>query len=151
MIEGLLAFNRQSKPAERFDGIVLDIEPFLLSAAKKDEVDWQKDQPEIWRIYLEVLDGIAQQVRNHNNSTNTPLILSECIPPWYESRQNDGRANFEDVIDPRRLCLGDGLLRQARTALPYGRRRDPLRRPGPASRLSSALTLCHPNHRSTSA
>ena len=99
VIERLLVFNRQSELAERFDGIVLDIEPFLLSAAKKDELDWQEDQPEIWRIYLNVLDGIGQQVRDHNNSTDTPLVLTECIPPWYEPRQNNGRANFEDVMD----------------------------------------------------
>ena len=99
IIDNVLGFNRNSDVAERFDGIVLDIEPFLLQTSNKDELDWKQDQPQVWQIYLEVLDQIVAKVRQYNASQVRTIRLGECIPAWYPGDRSGGGANFLDVMD----------------------------------------------------
>lgn len=99
IIDNVLSFNRNSELSERFDGIVLDIEPYLLQTANKDELDWKQDEAQIWAIYVKVLDQIAAQVRQYNQTEPRAIRLSECIPAWYPRDHNEGGANFSDVMD----------------------------------------------------
>ena len=100
IIDNVLAFNRDSDPQARFDGIILDIEPHLLNTSNKDELDWKKDQAQVWQIYLEVLDQIAARVEQYNNSQPRSIRLGECIPPWYDNAADEGGvADYRDVID----------------------------------------------------
>jgi len=99
IIDNVLAFNRDSDASGRFDGIVLDIEPYLLKTSNKDELDWKQDQAQAWRIYLEVLEQLAARVRQYNESQPRDIQLGECIPAWYPRDHGGGGANFRDVMD----------------------------------------------------
>lgn len=94
VIDNVLAFNRNSDVSSRFDGIVLDVEPYVLQASNKDELDWKQDEVQIWRIYLEVLDQIAARVRQYNASQPRAIQLAECIPAWYPSDRGEGGPIF---------------------------------------------------------
>ncbi len=99
VIDNVLAFNREAKPEERFDGLLLDVEPYVLNATNGDSLDWEKDTGKIWKCYLEVLDSISGNVRTHNISADDNLFLGECIPDWYPADPGESPMNFREVID----------------------------------------------------
>ena len=97
----IFRFNKEAKPIERFDGILLDIEPYLLNTSRGDPLDWASDHEQIWRLYLEVLDQIAERVRVYNASTQPAIRLGECIPDFYAQQGAPAFENisYRDVMD----------------------------------------------------
>jgi hypothetical protein len=70
-VENIIRFNRESKPSERFDGIHLDVEPYLLPGFNGPR------HTEILEGYLELLLKVGAQAHR------AKLIIGADIPFWY--------------------------------------------------------------------
>ncbi|ASJ52410.1 hypothetical protein BP422_01955 [Brevibacillus formosus] len=73
LISWVKAFNRSAKPDERFSGIHVDIEPYLLPA-------WKEDQTEIVRQWLKNVSYLAAETKK-----DTDLAVGADLPFWIDS------------------------------------------------------------------
>lgn len=73
LISWVKAFNRNAKPDERFSGIHVDIEPYLLPA-------WKEDQAEIVRQWLKNVSYLAAETKK-----DTDLAVGADLPFWIDS------------------------------------------------------------------
>ncbi len=62
VVDSVIAYNRESRPEERFDGIHFDNEPYLLIGWR----DW-KMREQILRDFLELNQEIQKRVRQQSN------------------------------------------------------------------------------------
>jgi hypothetical protein len=67
-LAAVLAFNRDSPPEERFDGVHLDVEPY-------DSPEWKASAGAAAAQYLEMLDRARQQVED--------FPIAADVPPWF--------------------------------------------------------------------
>lgn len=63
--------GRNGKHKEKWDGVMLDIEPYLLE-------EWEEDPDEVMKNYLEVL----RKARHRLAEAGLPMLL--CIPYYYD-------------------------------------------------------------------
>jgi hypothetical protein len=73
LISWVKAFNRSAKSDERFSGIHVDIEPYLLPA-------WKEDQEEIVRQWLKNVSYLAAETKK-----DTDLAVGADLPFWIDS------------------------------------------------------------------
>jgi len=100
-IDTILAFNRESELSERFDGIMLDIEPHTLGYAMGDHLDWKNDKKKIWARYLRFLDYASEKVKKYNLESNSKIELGESIPAFYTGEKEGDSfwdADFKEII-----------------------------------------------------
>lgn len=73
-IEKLINFNIGSAENEKFDGVNVDVEPYLLC-------DFKDAKPDVQIQYLDMLDKMMQR----RNTSGIDLIIGPAIPRWYDS------------------------------------------------------------------
>ena len=80
LIDWVKAFNNQAAESERFRGIHVDIEPYVLP-------DWQTDQESIVRQWLENLEYLVVETKKDTN-----LSVSADLPFWIDELNVPGKA-----------------------------------------------------------
>jgi hypothetical protein len=82
------SYNAGVRPAERFRGAQLDIEPYAADAG------WAQDKRKLW-VYLDTLHGIVATYRwVLTRPGNRGLQLGFAIPFWLDSEGPAGRVRF---------------------------------------------------------
>ncbi|EGK07656.1 fibronectin type III domain protein [Desmospora sp. 8437] len=76
-MEKVINYNIASAPDERFDGVNVDIEPYILP-------DFKTKKPHIQTAYLDLLEKMIQ--RRDTAGYNIPF--GPAIPRWYDSSEN---------------------------------------------------------------
>lgn len=71
IIDAFVKFNNGGTPEERFDGVLLDIEPYRVNG-------WYSDV--IWQQYLNLLKNIRKTLR----SQCTSVRFGSTMPRWYD-------------------------------------------------------------------
>ena len=99
IIENLIRFNKQGKLDERFDGLLLDVEPYVLGNSENDKLKWKTDYEKIWTNYLSVLDLIRSKIEHYRKDAGQDFPLGEAIPFWYSKEADNGLGSYRDVID----------------------------------------------------
>ena len=74
----ITAFNDSGKDVERFDGIHLDVEPYLLT-------NWDSQTADVWAAYTGMLNACRTKVDAYNGSNLHDLTLAVDIPAWYDT------------------------------------------------------------------
>jgi hypothetical protein len=73
-MEGVINYNLSSAPDERFDGVNVDIEPYLLP-------DFKTDQPS---VQIQYLDGLAKMIQRRD-AAGINLPFGTVIPRWFDT------------------------------------------------------------------
>ncbi|MBN1270510.1 MAG: hypothetical protein JXB04_13050 [Kiritimatiellae bacterium] len=92
IVDAVIAFNRESEPEERYDGIHFDNEPYLL-------IGWHDKarREEILKEFLDLNKEIQRRVR-----TEPGLVFGVDIPFWFQARNDQtgeiaGMATYNGV------------------------------------------------------
>jgi hypothetical protein len=124
MFERVLDYNRSSKSLERFDGVNVDIEPYLLD-------DWAERTEELARDYLD-LGAIFMDLKR---ARDPKLVVGPAMPFWWDGIEGlswNGRAarlsehvqdlyDYVSLMDYRNFATGgDGIIAHAENELAYG-------------------------------
>ncbi len=88
LVDAVIAYNGESRPEERFDGIHLDNEPYLLIGWR----DWTIRE-QILREYLELNQEAQRRVRQHS-----PMVYGVDIPFWWQHRDQQ-TGQFNGVVE----------------------------------------------------
>ena len=110
MLEDYLAFNRSRTPEERFDGLQLDIEPYVTTA-------WQKDREKVKREFLALLSAL----RALRDADGSSFQLDYAVPVMYAG-EDDGvflRRILEQVDSLALMDYYDQTARILRAAEPF--------------------------------
>lgn len=99
VIANVLRFNEQGKKDERFDGMILDIEPYVVGVNPNDKLKWNTDTKQIWKNYLAVLDMARNKVNAYKKSSGDNYSLGECMPLWYANELTGNRGSYKDVME----------------------------------------------------
>lgn len=91
VLRNVLAFNSNSLPHERFDGVQYDVEPYGLP-------NWSIAKIAYWSQYITLLSNCQAQVNYWNSTNNASIPFEACIPRWYDS-DSDTVTNSEQVQD----------------------------------------------------
>lgn len=81
LIAWVKAFNNQAPENERFQGIHVDIEPYLLP-------EWEQDRENIVRQWMENIEFLVAETKK-----DTDLLVSADLPFWIDSVQVPGDAD----------------------------------------------------------
>lgn len=126
MFENVIRYNANSQPAERFDGVNLDIEPYLLD-------DWDEKLTLRATQYLELA---AEFMRLKRNAGST-LVVGPAMPFWFDGiEQVDWRGqrkrlsdhvqdayDYVAIMDYRNFARGrDSIVAHAKDELEYADR-----------------------------
>ena len=80
-MEEVINYNLASAPNERFDGINVDIEPYIMPAFKTDKPSLQ----------IEYLDGLQKMIQRRD-AAGINLPFGTVIPKWYDT--SDSASNI---------------------------------------------------------
>lgn len=72
-LEELVQYNKKRMPAERFDGVMVDVEPYTRSR-------WKKDPEENMKLYVSGMIAAYRFAQEHD------LIFIACIPRHYDDQ-----------------------------------------------------------------
>jgi hypothetical protein len=86
VVDAVIAFNRESRPEERFDGVHFDNEPYLLIGWHFPEL-----RKQILEEYLELNLACQRRIRSQSD-----MVFGVDIPFWWQSLD----AQTEEVIAP---------------------------------------------------
>lgn len=125
MLQRVLDYNTAAAPAERFDGISLDIEPHILDA-------WSTRKMALLGDFLDMSDALMRQ----KNAAAPGLPMGPAIPFWYDGipiewkgRRRPMNEHVQDLYDHVALMDyrdhaegGDGIVSHARDELDYAAR-----------------------------
>lgn len=125
MLQRVLDYQAAAAPAERFDGISLDIEPHILEA-------WSTRKMELLGDFLDMSDALMRQ----KNAVAPGLPMGPAIPFWYDGipiawkgKRRAMNEHVQDLYDYVALmdyrdhaAGGDGLIGHAQDELDYGSR-----------------------------
>ncbi|KGX90446.1 CBM96 family carbohydrate-binding protein [Pontibacillus marinus] len=75
-VENIINYNLSSKQAEQFDGVNIDIEPYIASQFKTEK-------PSLQLQYLDLLEKTV----NLKKVSDSSLLIGAAIPNWYDSSQ----------------------------------------------------------------
>mgnify|MGYP003800769569 CR=1 FL=1 len=91
---GLAAFNAAGAPAQRFDGMQLDVEPHA-------HPDWPAKAAALWDEYILLHSACQSRVRAYNGANRPAIRLGAAIPRWYDSDSNpvSDHARIQDAVD----------------------------------------------------
>ncbi|GIP23958.1 Ig-like domain-containing protein [Paenibacillus sp. J22TS3] len=73
-IEKVINFNLSSSPSERFDGVNVDVEPYILG-------EFGTEKPKLQLEYLDLL----QTMMDRRNFSGLNLPVGPAIPRWYDT------------------------------------------------------------------
>lgn len=124
MLDRVLAYNAAAAPAERFDGISLDIEPHVLDA-------WDVRRDELLGNFLDLSAALRERVR----AAPQPVPLGAAIPFWLDGIELEWRGrraavsvhaidlyDYVALMDYRnRADGGDGIVAHAETEMAQAR------------------------------
>ena len=82
----LLEFNKNLPAPQRFDGLHLDVEPYLLD-------DWDNNAGRYWRSYIDLLTHCRQQIIDYNSRFSPSISLACDIPRWFDTEERDKPAS----------------------------------------------------------
>jgi hypothetical protein len=127
MFGAVLDFNRHTRDAaSRFDGVNIDIEPYLLD-------DWATGRPVRGRQYLE-LSALFMRMKSEAGSS---MLVGPAMPFWYDGIEDvewhgqRGKLNefvqdiydYVAIMDYRNVAEGpDGIVSHAQNELEYADR-----------------------------
>lgn len=123
MLERVLDYNKAAAPAERFDGINLDIEPHILA-------EWSTRKMELLAGFVEMSDALMRVKAR----TGQDLPMGPAIPFWLDGIELEWKGqrkpvsqHVQDIYDFVALMDyrdhadgGDGLVSHAMDELRYG-------------------------------
>jgi len=93
LINWVKRYNQNAAPEERFTGIHLDVEPYVLP-------QWQDDTDKMLGLFMDTISGFVQEVR-----AETGLAAGADLPVWLEQFQvRDGYGG--------RTTLSDWMIRR---------------------------------------
>src|SRR5208282_3030954 len=72
-LEAVLAFNKEGKPGEQYNGVHYDIEPYSMKG-------FQDNRVSICRQYLDLVSAMANTVKQSKQK----FIIGLAIPMWYD-------------------------------------------------------------------
>lgn len=73
-MEKVINYNLSSSPAEQFDGVNVDIEPYILP-------EFRPNKPSVQLQYLDIMEKLVQR----RNTAGIPLLFGPAIPRWFDS------------------------------------------------------------------
>ncbi|KGX92011.1 fibronectin [Pontibacillus halophilus JSM 076056 = DSM 19796] len=73
-LESILNYNLSSSQSERFDGVNVDIEPYIAP-------EFKQDKPSLQLQYLDLL----QQMMDRKQAAHSNLAIGAAIPNWYDT------------------------------------------------------------------
>lgn len=125
MLQRVLDYQAAAAPAERFDGISLDIEPHILAA-------WGTRKMALLADFLDMSEALMRQ----KNAAAPDLPMGPAIPFWYDGiplewqgRRRPMNEHVQDLYDYVALMDyrdhaegGDGIVAHAQDELDYGSR-----------------------------
>ncbi len=76
-VENIINYNLSSQQNEQFDGVNIDIEPYIASQFKTDK-------PSLQIQYLDLLE----KMMNLKKVSDSSLFIGAAIPNWYDSSQH---------------------------------------------------------------
>lgn len=79
-VEWVRAYNRSAEGVERFDGIQIDVEPYLLD-------EWKQEQTRIAADWVETVKQFRQLVDNAGG-----LLAGAALPFWLDELRSPGRS-----------------------------------------------------------
>jgi hypothetical protein len=82
VMNAVMSFQRQGAPEERFDGVMLRVEPYLLRG-------WYS--PSLWNQYTQFLNTMRNKIRASNTNTR----FGVTIPRWFD--QTLGLSSLKEV------------------------------------------------------
>lgn len=106
-IDNFITFQKKGHANERFAGIMLDIEPHLLTSSymANPPLEWNSPDhfPVIWETYLNDLSYCRSEIDTYNGSYDPDIGFSDAVAHWYdipEDRDGDGTDEIlsEDII-----------------------------------------------------
>ena len=120
MLDRVIAYNADSRPEERFAGLNIDIEPYILDA-------WATDRSALLNDYLDLSADLMERVRASRQS----LLVGPALPFWWDDLEVEwhgrrapmaehvlGLYDYAALMDYRNHADGrDGLLSLARGTL----------------------------------
>ncbi len=127
LVDAVIDYNTVAPPEARFDGIQIDIEPYVLP-------DWD-EAPEVPRQYLDMLDAMVSRARARAGES---LDVGPAIPRWFDRSDEclrvawRGRvrtcadhvqdiADYIAIMDYRDVAEGSvGIIEQAAAEIAYG-------------------------------
>jgi hypothetical protein len=96
-VDAILAFNKEGKPNQGFDGIHYDIEPKFKEGQRES----------ICLQYLDLISAIADKIKKSNQK----VILGLDIPFWYdENRDDQGKLLYEVSWEDNLKTMDQHLL-----------------------------------------
>jgi|GEM_PF-1976317 hypothetical protein len=95
-IASFISYNQLHVKSARFDGIMLNIQPY--SAHYASPLNWDTDAEAIWALYLDRLRYVRRQIDEYNALFDPDITLGESIAFQYDS-DSSPVSNIEDVID----------------------------------------------------
>ena len=91
MIDNIIEYQEKVEPAERFAGIMLDIEPHLAPG-----MPWKRKNRYIasnftatWETYLNDLSYCKTKIDTYNASNNPAMTFSDAVASWYDEDDKD--------------------------------------------------------------
>ena len=125
MVQRVLDYNQRSDPAERFEGIHLDIEPHVLD-------DWSSRREAYLQMWLQVSEVWMAMKRRSGQS----IKVAPAIAFWLDGIQvrhagvsKPASQHLQDIYDHvvlmdyrNRAQGGDGIISHGRDEIEYGRR-----------------------------
>ncbi|GGD83719.1 hypothetical protein GCM10010911_47380 [Paenibacillus nasutitermitis] len=124
--EKVLNYNLSSDPKERFDGVNVDVEPYIAA-------DFKTDTPSVQIQYLDYLETILER----RDASGLDLPVGPAIPRWYDTSDNTKAIPWKGVTKPLSQHIQDiadyiaimdyrdqaegsvGIIDQARDELEY--------------------------------
>lgn len=125
-IEKVINYNIAATPAERFDGVNVDIEPYILP-------EFNAEKPTVQLQYLDVL----QKMIDRRNAAGIDLPFGPAIPRWFDSSEGakeitwngetkwlsehvQDLSDYISIMDYRDVADGGvGIIAQAQGELSY--------------------------------
>ena len=96
-------FNSAHASNERFDGIQMDVEPYLMSQDKGHPYNWSQhdDRAIIWTQYIDSITLWQNMVYTHNTSTADDMIFGMAIPNHWDVTDNAPaqQSTVQDIVD----------------------------------------------------
>jgi hypothetical protein len=124
MFERVLDYDGRAKPSERFDGVNLDIEPYLLEG-------WSERKEELALDYLE----LGAKYMALKRARDPKLVVGPATPFWWDGIEGlswNGRTarlsehvqdlyDYVSLMDYRNFAAGgDGMIAHAADEVAYG-------------------------------
>ena len=104
-INTVLMYNASVEAYERFDGIQMDIEPYLMSTDAGYPYTWADagDRAVIWAQYVSTLTACQALVDAHNGLNSDDIQFGVAIPFYWESGSADNapalHETVQDIVD----------------------------------------------------